>query len=128
DYSVSSPAAGVVLNKGDILCVLWSVISKTDTSIDVKLTHGDPQNLQLDMVLCSNIDPKVGQCNYTIGDLPSRRDFAIIVGKNPDHLGFSSFFAIKSVGPLPQSTGCPNFGGHDCPETLPCCSASGFCG
>ncbi|CAG8495579.1 11532_t:CDS:2, partial [Dentiscutata heterogama] len=128
DYTVNSPAAGMVYNKSDILPVSWNVTSNTDKIINVTLAHGNSQNFTQDMVLCSNINPNVGQCNYTIGNLTSRRDYVVIVGKDPAHVGYSNYFAINSTGPLPPPSGCPNFGGYDCPESLPCCSASGFCG
>ncbi|CAG8439638.1 10402_t:CDS:2 [Scutellospora calospora] len=129
DYSVNSPNAGVVLNQGDVLSCSWTVNSETDKSIYVNLTHGDPQNLQQVMVLCSNLDPKVGTCNYTVpNNLNSGRDYAVMVGNDPNHIGISSYFAINCIGPLPPPSGCPNFGGHDCPQSLPCCSAGGFCG
>ncbi|KAF0554759.1 polysaccharide deacetylase family protein [Gigaspora margarita] len=126
DYIVNSPTSGQIFNKGDQLSASWTSNSEADKVVSVNLTYGDPTNLQLAMVMCKDIDPKVGQCNYTIGDLPSRRDYSVAVGNS--YIGYSSYFVINSTGPLPPPSGCPNFGGHDCPASLPCCSSSGFCG
>ncbi|RIB11930.1 hypothetical protein C2G38_2102271 [Gigaspora rosea] len=124
EYIVNSPASGQIYNKGDQLSASWTSNSETDKSCNVTLVYGDPTNLQFAEMLCANMDPKVGQCNYTIGDLPSRRDYSVAVANK----GYSNYFAINSTGPLPPPSGCPNFGGHDCPATMPCCSSNGFCG
>ncbi|RHZ45180.1 hypothetical protein Glove_688g22 [Diversispora epigaea] len=128
EYSVTNPGSGSILNKGDSVICKWTVLSASDPTVDVILVHGAASNLQPVQTLCSNVNPQVGQCKFTVGSLPSGLDYAIIVGKNPIHYGYSSFFTIKSEGNLPEQKGCPNFGGQNCPESLPCCSAAGFCG
>ncbi|CAG8506967.1 27863_t:CDS:2, partial [Dentiscutata erythropus] len=111
DYTINSPAAASVYNTSDILPVSWTTTSNSDKTVNVTLAHGEAQNLQPDVVMCMNIAPNVGQCNYTIGNLTSRRDYAVIVGNvnNPGHEGISSYFTINSTGPLPPPSGCPKF-------------------
>ncbi|CAI2175933.1 16592_t:CDS:2 [Funneliformis geosporum] len=126
DYGVSSPPAGEIFKIGDKLEVKWTVGNIVEPSVDVKLVHGPAENLQLFRKLCT-LDPKVGTCTTAIDEnIPSGIDYAIIIaGKD---IGFSSYFTIQAKGLLPENKGCPKMGGKDCPENLPCCSASGFCG
>ncbi|CAG8434500.1 15533_t:CDS:2 [Funneliformis mosseae] len=126
DYGVSSPPAGEIFKIGDKLEIKWTVGNIIEPSVDVKLVHGPAENLQLFRKLCT-LDPKEGTCTTIVDEsIPSGIDYAIIVaGKET---GFSSYFTIQAKGPLPENKGCPKMGGKDCPENLPCCSASGFCG
>uniref|UniRef100_A0A1D1YM56 Lectin-B n=1 Tax=Anthurium amnicola TaxID=1678845 RepID=A0A1D1YM56_9ARAE len=127
NYVVSNPGTGVTWNGDDNVKIEWT--GTDEKFVDVRLVHGPAANLQLYAVICADVPSSAGKCNYKVdGNIPSGRDFAITVGKSPNLYGYSSFFSIKAKGPLPDSTGCPNFGGQNCPESLPCCSAAGYCG
>ncbi|CAG8620209.1 8365_t:CDS:2, partial [Ambispora leptoticha] len=129
DYAISSPSSGVTWNKGQNVQVKWTVTSNTDSTVDVRLVYGNSNNLQFLRNLCSGIDPNAGVCNYVVpGDIKSDINYAIEVGKDPAHYGYSSYFTIVSQGSLSANQGCPNMGGNNCTSTLPCCSSSGYCG
>lgn len=129
DYSISTPGTGTVWRKGQTVEVKWTVTSQTDKTVTVKLLRGLASNLQLVQTICSGVDPNVGRCSFVVpGNLVSDRDYACTVGNDVNHLGYSSFFSIESKGNLPAQKGCPNFGGQNCPSTLPCCSSAGYCG
>ncbi|KAG9294607.1 hypothetical protein G9A89_008086 [Geosiphon pyriformis] len=130
-YSISQPSSGQVWKKGDAVKVKWSIDGQADTLVDVLLVSGKQDNLQLFTKLCTGLNPSVGVCDYTVAaNIPSGLNYAIEVGNsnNGNNYGYSSYFTIESQGPLPESKGCPNMGGNDCSESLPCCSASGYCG
>ncbi|CAG8473546.1 8583_t:CDS:2 [Paraglomus occultum] len=126
-YLISSPGTGTVWNANDKVEVDWQ--GTDEPKVKVRLVYGSAANLQQYAVLCDGIDSSVGKCSYTVdSNIPSGRDYAVTVGEDPNNYGYSSFFTIKAKGDLPPATGCPNFGGQNCPESLPCCSASGYCG
>ncbi|CAG8584501.1 14384_t:CDS:2 [Acaulospora morrowiae] len=129
DYSITNPGTGVTWKKGDTVTVEWIITSKTDNTVDVKLLRGRAENLQPVITLCTGVDPTVGHCNFAVPDnLASDHNYAVTVGNDVSHTGYSSFFSIESSGDLPPQSGCPNFGGQNCPSTLPCCSFAGYCG
>ncbi|CAG8575056.1 1686_t:CDS:2 [Ambispora gerdemannii] len=129
DYNVNTPASGVTWKKGQDVQVKWTVTSNTDKAVDVRLVYGNSNNLQFLRNLCSDLDPTVGVCNYNVAsDIKSDINYAIQLGKDPAHYGYSSYFTIISQGDLPENKGCPNMGGNSCTSTLPCCSGSGYCG
>jgi len=130
DYAISSPGTGVVWKAGDSVKVLWKASGNNiENKVDVRLVKGDASNLQLITNLCQDIDPTIGECDYSVSQsLTSGRDYAIEVGKLSANFGYSSFFSIQASGDLSAPTGCPNFGGQNCPQSLPCCSSSGYCG
>ncbi|CAG8532897.1 12125_t:CDS:2 [Ambispora gerdemannii] len=128
-YSISYPGSGVVWKKGDKVQVKWSASGQVEKLIDIRLVHGNAENLLFNFNLCTNVNPWDGQCDYVVGsDIPSGIDYAVTAGKEPQNYGYSSYFTIQANGPLPENKGCPNMGGKLCPKTLPCCSSSGFCG
>ncbi|CAG8545081.1 6347_t:CDS:2 [Diversispora eburnea] len=129
DYYVDNPGAGSVWQFGKSYNVTWFDKSKNENTVDVCLVHGPADRLILFRTLCSKISPSTRFCSYTVPkDIPSGIDYAIIVGGVPANYGYSSYFTIISDGPLPENNGCPKMGGKNCPESLPCCSSSGFCG
>jgi hypothetical protein len=126
-YIVKQPGTGVTWKKSEAVDIVW--LGTIEANVDVKLVKGPAANLQFVTTLCANVPSNKGKCSYTVDeDLISGRDYAVTVGKSVANLAYSSFFTIEAKGALPAPKGCPNFGGQDCPESLPCCSASGFCG
>lgn len=91
DYSVTSPGSGSTWNKGDKVTVKWTVLSNSDSTVNVYLAKGAAVNLQRVATLCSGVGPNVGKCQYTVGSLTSGVDYAIIVGNDPNHYGYSSY-------------------------------------
>ena len=87
---ISKPGTGTIWNGGDNVDVNWT--GADEKFVDVRLVHGPAQNLQLYAVICSNVDSSLGKCTYNVDtNIPSGRDYAIIVGKSPDNFGYSSF-------------------------------------
>jgi len=127
NYVITSPGTGTIWNKGESVEVLWT--GTDEPNVDVRLVHGPAVNLKEYAVLCTNVASSAGKCSYTVdSNIPTGFDYAITVGKDPAKYGYSSFFTIKGKGVLPPPKGCRNFGGQDCPESLPCCSKDGYCG
>ncbi|KAG9301253.1 hypothetical protein G9A89_012636 [Geosiphon pyriformis] len=128
-YTITSPYSNLVWNKGDKVKVQWKINGQAEEKVDVRLVHGNAENLLFDFNLCSNVNPSAGECSYVVDDnIVSGIDYAVTVGKTPDKFAYSSYFTIKANGALSESKGCPNMGGKICPESLPCCSSSGYCG
>ncbi|CAG8606016.1 10515_t:CDS:2 [Paraglomus occultum] len=126
-YNITTPGTGVVWNATEAVQVLWT--GTDEPEVDVNLLYGPADNLTLFAVLCSNVSSSLGECNYTVDpSIPSGINYAVSVGKLPEAYSYSSYFTIQTANPLPANTGCLNNGGYNCTQTLPCCSASGYCG
>ncbi|CAG8645431.1 444_t:CDS:2 [Paraglomus brasilianum] len=126
-YNITTPGTGVIWHAFDAVQVLWT--GTDEPNVDVRLVSGPAENLTQFTVLCTDVPSSVGLCNYTVDEnIPSGINYAVTVGKLPENYAFSSYFSIQTKDPLPANTGCPNFGGYNCTQTFPCCSASGYCG
>ncbi|CAG8492786.1 7816_t:CDS:2 [Paraglomus occultum] len=131
-YQVTFPPVGQILFLGQSYNVTWENQDDSipiEPMVDVLLSHGEPGNLTIDYPICANIPSSDQLCVYTPAATdPSRQDYVFIVGKSQPNYGYSNYFVLNSTGPVPDSSGCPAMGGHNCTESLPCCSSSGFCG
>ncbi|KAK9766483.1 hypothetical protein K7432_004397 [Basidiobolus ranarum] len=126
---VITPGTGVVWKTGSNVTVSWT--GSVETSVDVRLVHGEASNLQLALPnpICYNKGGPDGSCSYVVpSQLSTARDYAVTIGRVPENYQYSSYFTIQGKEPLPENEGCPNFGGHICPQSMPCCSEGGYCG
>ncbi|KAK9704457.1 hypothetical protein K7432_010181 [Basidiobolus ranarum] len=126
---VITPGTGVLWKAGENVTVSWKNLQ--ESYVDVRLVHGDATNLQLALpnATCSNQPGPEGSCYFILPSrIPSGRNYAVTVGKLPEKYVYSSYFTIQGNETLPESEGCPNFGGYKCPKDMPCCSSGGYCG
>ncbi|CAG8475599.1 8878_t:CDS:2 [Paraglomus brasilianum] len=131
-YVFTFPPVGQTLSLGQSYNVTWETQVDDipiEPLVDVLLSHGEPGNLTIDYAICTNVPSSSQSCFYTpSADSPSGQDYAFIVGKAQPSYAYSNYFALNSTGPLPDNIGCPAMGGHNCTESLPCCSSNGYCG